>query len=93
MDALHFLGVLAGLHKGKGKKVELKEEFLTPAMLIDRWQDAISLGTLANWRSQGHGPAFVKFGSKVLYPAAEVTKWETDRLKAANSNNKAARAS
>ena len=28
----------------------------------------IDAGTLANWRCQGRGPVYVKYGRKVLYP-------------------------
>ena len=30
----------------------------------------IDAGTLANWRCQGRGPVYVKYGRKVLYPNA-----------------------
>jgi excisionase family DNA binding protein len=35
----------------------------------------VPLGTLANWRYQGRGPAFVRFGRHVRYRAADVTAW------------------
>ena len=31
--------------------------------------------TLARWRHEGRGPAFVKSGSRVLYRGAEVLAW------------------
>ena len=35
----------------------------------------IKAGTLANWRNQGRGPSYVKYGRKVLYPVAEMEKF------------------
>ena len=57
-------------------------EYLTPAELIARWNGAVKKGTLDNWRSQGKGPAFVKFGSRVRYPLAKVIAWEAVHLQA-----------
>ena len=31
--------------------------------------------TLARWRSEGKGPAFVKSGSRVIYKGADVLSW------------------
>lgn len=36
---------------------------------------SISVRTLANWRSLGKGPGYVKAGGKVLYPIYELQKW------------------
>ena len=41
----------------------------------------VSIGTLANWRVQGKGPAFIKCGKKVLYPVAKVEEWEEANLR------------
>ena len=35
----------------------------------------IDAGTLANWRCQGRGPAYVKYGRKVLYPIRALEVW------------------
>ena len=35
----------------------------------------IPVGTLANWRNQGRGPGYIKYGRKVLYPVSELDKW------------------
>ena len=35
----------------------------------------IDAGTLANWRYQGRGPSYVKYGRKVLYPVIEMDRW------------------
>ncbi len=31
--------------------------------------------TLAHWRSQGRGPAFIKIGSRVAYRGADLNQW------------------
>ena len=31
--------------------------------------------TLAHWRSQGRGPAFIKLGSRVAYHGSDLNKW------------------
>lgn len=36
----------------------------------------LSRYTLSNWRQQGIGPKFIKFGRVVLYPEAELEAWE-----------------
>ena len=53
--------------------------FLTPAELSSRYQENIKVRTLANWRSQGDGPVFVKVGGKVMYRIEDVVAWESDR--------------
>lgn len=35
----------------------------------------VSPGTLANWRSHGYGPPFLKVGGFVVYERARVRKW------------------
>jgi hypothetical protein len=62
-------------------------EYLTPAQLAQRWEGAVTTGTLANWRSKGIGPAFQKFGSRVRYPLAQVATWEAANLHGANDND------
>lgn len=39
----------------------------------------LSQGTLRNWRCQGRGPAYVKVGSRVVYPL-----WAIEAFEAAN---------
>lgn len=70
-------------------------KFLTPAELVERWAGAVTLGTLANWRSRCKpgrqvGPAFQKIGSRVLYPLAAVMAYESANLVGAMNDNKAA---
>lgn len=53
-------------------------EFLTPYDLHRRWGKAISLKTLANWRSLALGPPYVKMGGRVLYRVADVLFYENE---------------
>lgn len=54
---------------------------LSTKELAARWQ--MSVGHLANWRSSGGGPRYIKFGRRVLYPLAEVEAYERKNLQGA----------
>lgn len=62
-------------------------EYLTPAQLSARWGGAVKVLTLANWRSKGRGPAFVKFGSRVRYRLDQVVKWEAANMHLVGAND------
>lgn len=62
-----------------------QSENLTPAQLVDRWNGAVTTGTLSNWRSKGIGPSFVKFGRSIRYPLQSVLAYEAGRTKAVAS--------
>ena len=50
-------------------------EFLTPEELAERWR--MSKETLFKWRSQNHGPPYLKIsGVKVLYKMADIEHYE-----------------
>lgn len=79
-------------------KDEAPKKYLTPAQVVERWGDAVTTGTLANWRSKSTtenpvGPGFQKFGSRVRYPLAAVEAYERAGLVpgvgAANDNTEA----
>ena len=53
--------------------------FLTPQQVADRYKGAITVRTLANWRSIGQGPDYVKIGGKVVYPSDALKIWEDSR--------------
>lgn len=53
---------------------------LTAAEVVARWDNAVTTGTLANWRVQEKGPPFIKFGSRVRYPLASLEKWEANNI-------------
>lgn len=57
----------------------MNEEYLTPVELVARYKGAITIRTLANWRSSGDGPAYTKVGGRVLYSIAAVMNWERQR--------------
>jgi hypothetical protein len=40
----------------------------------------VAPGTLANWRTAGGGPRYIKFGRRVLYPEAELNVFEQINL-------------
>jgi hypothetical protein len=52
---------------------------LTPEELVARYDQRVSLKTLANWRSTGEGPAFTKVGSRVFYRLPDILEWEQRR--------------
>jgi Helix-turn-helix domain len=52
------------------------KQFLSPADVSSRYQGNISVRTLANWRSQGTGPAFTKIGGSIMYPLSRLLEWE-----------------
>ena len=41
----------------------------------DDLAEIASRSTLAKWRHYGRGPAYFKFGSKVLYRGADLNAW------------------
>lgn len=60
--------------------------YLTPQELVQRWNGAVTTGTLANWRNQGKGPAYTKFGSRVRYKLEAVEAYEAKNMIGANDN-------
>ena len=61
-------------------------DYLRPAQIgeIMGW----SLNTLANYRSRGEGPPYVKVRNRVLYPLSELDRWIVEQAK--KSENKKA---
>jgi predicted site-specific integrase-resolvase len=53
--------------------------FLTPEEVCERYMHRINTRTLANWRSAGTSPPFVKCGGRVLYPLDKLVEWEQKR--------------
>lgn len=49
-------------------------DLLTDAQLAARWQ--LSRGTLANQRSQGRGPAYLKLAGRVRYRRSDIEAYE-----------------
>ena len=53
---------------------EAAPDLLTDAQLAVRWQ--LSRGTLANQRSQGRGPAYLKLAGRVRYRRSDIEAYE-----------------
>jgi hypothetical protein len=53
---------------------EALDDLLTDAQLAARWQ--LSRGTLANQRSQGRGPAYLKLAGRVRYRRSDIEDYE-----------------
>lgn len=49
------------------------KRYLTPKQVETAY--GIKAGTLANWRNQGRGPMYVKFGRKILYSISALEEW------------------
>jgi hypothetical protein len=58
-----------------------ESDLLTDAQLAVRWQ--LSRGTLANQRSQGRGPAYLKFGRPGPIPTLRYRSLRTGRIRVA----------
>ena len=52
----------------------MSNPFLTSKEVADRWR--LSDQTLANWRSAGKGPPFIRVGTRVLYPVEGIHAFE-----------------
>jgi len=65
-----------------------RKDYLSLSQLAERWDGFVVKGTIDNWRSQGKGPEFVKFGGKILYPIAAVTAYETIALRKLRPRNR-----
>lgn len=52
----------------------MNEVHLTPKELATRWH--MSHLTLKDYRTDGNGPRYIKFGRKILYPMSEVEAFE-----------------
>jgi predicted site-specific integrase-resolvase len=64
--------------------------FLTPAEVVARYNGAISVRTLANWRSAGISPPFTKVGGRIMYRLSDIEDWERKRTVESTSQYKRA---
>jgi hypothetical protein len=87
VDAQKFLNAISVIHENPGQYRVQGMKYLRAADVAKRWENAISTGTLANWRVQGKGPPYVKLGSKVLYPIDKLEAWEAASIGVANDNS------
>lgn len=51
--------------------------YFTPDQVAERYQ--VSEATLKEWRYKGTGPAYVRLGRHVRYPAKDIEEWERQR--------------
>lgn len=56
----------------------MENAILTPEVLAKRW--SISLSTVARWRSEGMGPAFLKLRGHVRYRLEDIESYEPQTL-------------
>ncbi|MDZ7673744.1 MAG: helix-turn-helix domain-containing protein [Acidimicrobiales bacterium] len=54
-------------------EVDVEDRLLWPEEVAEVL--GVPIGTLANWRYQGRGPAFVKVGRHVRYRRSDVLGW------------------
>ena len=55
----------------------MQAPFLTPTALASRWN--LATKTLSQWRWNGHGPHYCKFGKLVRYPIEDVEAFEESK--------------
>jgi hypothetical protein len=65
--------------------VETKGMNLLPKEAAERMR--ISVGTLANWRTRGEGPRYIKWGRKVLYPVPEIEAFEASHMRSSTGGD------
>lgn len=56
-----------------------RKKVLTPQELAERWGGSVGVRTLANWRSVGKGPRYMKLGGRVAYEVSVIEAWERAR--------------
>jgi hypothetical protein len=65
-------------------EAETKVMHLLPKEAAARMR--VSVGTLANWRTAGEGPRYIKWGRKVLYPLPEIEAFEQKHLRSSTAS-------
>jgi len=63
--------------RARSKRAAQAHDLLTPDQLAARWAGKVSRRTLANWRSSGRGPDFLKQGWEIRYRLEDVKAYET----------------
>lgn len=62
----------------------MDQDWYTPAKLSAFLSDrgiTLAVNTLAKWRSEGDGPAFIKLGGAVMYAHEDIERWLESRRK------------
>jgi hypothetical protein len=68
--SLHKTG--SDARRGAGMRL-LSQNWLTPTELANRLE--VGVRTLANWRTEGKGPAPIKVGRNIFYAECDVEEW------------------
>jgi len=55
------------------------KRYLTPREVSLRYGGIISVGTLANWRTAGISPPYIKLGGRIVYEEDALIEWERKR--------------
>ena len=76
-------------HKCDAREMSLRESLLSPEELAQNL--ALSPATLADWRTQGKGPAYLKTGRRVWYPKGHVEKWMQTQVRETNYDTEESR--
>lgn len=66
-------------NNGMGPDLSMDDLNLTPEEVAARYKNRITVRTLANWRSRGEGPKFLRAGGRIVYPLKHVLAWEESR--------------
>jgi hypothetical protein len=74
---------MRGTDRDNSSQINANSIFITEKQLADRWN--ISVKAIQRWRVVGQGPKWMKFGSAVRYPLAEVEKVEAASIRSSTS--------
>src|SRR5437879_5411849 len=72
-----------------GHTTSLRESLLSPEELAQNL--GLSPATLADWRTQGKGPAYLKTGRRIWYPKDHVEKWMKAQVREVNYDTEESR--
>lgn len=56
-------------------------DLLTPDEVVTLLRNAVTIGTLCNWRCERQGPAWLRIGRTVFYRRADVHAWLIEQQK------------
>jgi hypothetical protein len=57
----------------------MADRYLTAKEVSERLRGLIVVRTLANWRCEGKGPPYRRFGNRIVYPEREFELWAKAR--------------
>jgi len=76
------------MHDNDNKVTPSLDE-LSPGEVSARYNGRISPRTLANWRTQGKGPKYIRRGGKIFYPVKYLDEWDANNTYQSTANYKA----